>query len=387
MNIVILGISCLEGMAGTRRVRNLIDPLMSKKYITVSNLIYKIDSMGRSKVEGSEEGINFKLIGFTAANIFSLFRFCYSGCMFLLRAKARDKKNILYHYDSPDIKNIVFILFAKSIGYRIIFDLIEDHRFAPEYNSLLYKFRTSTSVFFLKKIRFFADGIIVISQHLYNRLFFITRNKISLTLIPISVDLKYFNRPRAQVISDDVKIFYGGSFGEKDGLEYLIKAFDEVCYKYNNATLILTGKGTDIQEQKINKLINRAVHSRKIFYRGYLPAKEYYHVLNDCDIFCMTRNNSSFASAGFPFKLGEFLAVGKAVIASDVGDVSFYLKNGLNAYVISPESVSELVDALSRVISDPDKILALGAESKKTAEKYFDSEMLSLRLYRIFEKL
>lgn len=384
MNVVIIGVSCLEGMAGTKRVRNLIDPLLDKNYISVSNLIYKGDMIEGGGILESQHGIRFKVIGFSTRNIFSILSFYYKGFKFLARVKEKGTQNILYHYDSPDIKNIWFILFSRLIGYKIIFDIVEDHRFVPEYDSVLYKFRNATSVFLIKRIRFFADAVIVISQHLQNRLQSICKGRIPLKLIPISVSFKNFNSVPTAMQPGNLKVFYGGSFAEKDGLEYLLKAFDRVCNKFDNISLILTGVGNDTQQEKVRTMINHCTHADRVVHKGYLSTKEYYHELNSCDIFCMTRNNSQFARAGFPFKLGEFLAVGKAVIATDVGDVSKYLKDGFNALVIPPESVADLEIALTEVISNPDKGRSLGLEGRKTAQQFFDSEKLSSQLYHVF---
>ncbi|MGB4844908.1 MAG: glycosyltransferase family 4 protein, partial [Ferruginibacter sp.] len=120
---------------------------------------------------------------------------------------------------------------------------------------------------------------------------------------------------------------------------------------------------------------------------GYLSTDDYYTLLNQCDIFCMTRVNSKFANAGFPFKLGEFLASGKAIIATRVGDVPDYLFNDKNALVITPDSVEAIVNALEVLIENPDKRKALGIEARKTAEQHFDSENISMKLLSIFNSL
>jgi glycosyltransferase involved in cell wall biosynthesis len=101
----------------------------------------------------------------------------------------------------------------------------------------------------------------------------------------------------------------------------------------------------------------------------------------------MTRINSDAANAGFPFKLGEFLATGKAVIASDVGDVSSYLKNNIDSILIKPNNVDELVVALSYILDNPEKISSLGNEARNTAETYFDSEKVSTKVLELFKRI
>ena len=70
-----------------------------------------------------------------------------------------------------------------------------------------------------------------------------------------------------------------------------------------------------------------------------MDEKDYYSLLNNADIPCMTRVDLAFANAGFPFKLGEYLAAGKPVIASRVSDVDRFLVNGQNAMLVNPGSV------------------------------------------------
>ena len=122
----------------------------------------------------------------------------------------------------------------------------------------------------------------------------------------------------------------------------------------------------------------------KIIFKGFLSKDEYYNVLNECDIFCMTRINSQFANAGFPFKLGEFLATGKAVISTNVSDVNKFIRNGENALIIRPSSEDEIAEALIYILKNPILINKLGTEGRKTAELNFDSEKISLDLFQIF---
>jgi glycosyltransferase involved in cell wall biosynthesis len=382
-NIVIMGVSCFDGMASSMRVRNLFEPLLQKKLITASNLIYQKDNREPIGKQGTINDINFKVIGFRLANIFSVVTFFGGGISFLHNSKKKECKNIIYNYNAPDIKNIFFILYARLIGYKIIFDIIEDNSFEAHVG-LINKFRIKSSVFLFKRSRHFASAMIGISDYLYKLIQSTSQNKIPAYLIPITVNLNYFKKTHS-VTKNKLQVFYGGSFGKKDGLEYLISAFDEVSKLYHNIDLILTGIGHKEDMDRINFQIEKAINKERIIYKGFLSTSDYYTLLNECDIFCMTRVNSKFANAGFPFKLGEFLASGKAVIATNVGDVPNYLFNGINALVINPDSAKELVDALLLLIEDSVKRESLGAEARKTAERFFDSDIVGVKLLSIFK--
>ena len=261
---------------------------------------------------------------------------------------------------------------------------MEDNRYEPKLG-FMTNFKTKSSLFFLKNSRYIANCLIAISDHLYNRLLDFSKNKIPVFILPISVNLNFFTQNVN--FNKHLKVFYGGSFNEKDGLEYLIPAFDKISRKYNNISLVLTGYAVQTDMEKFQIILNKSINKDKIFYKGFLETKEYYKLLNSCDIFCMTRINSGYANAGFPFKLGEFLATGKAVIATSVGDVPKYLSNNVNALMIRPNSIEEIVDALSYLVENPNKIKTLGIEGRKLAQESFASDKVSGKLFTILESI
>ncbi|HMU09181.1 MAG TPA: glycosyltransferase [Ferruginibacter sp.] len=381
-----MGVSIFDGMAGSTRVRNLFAPLIGRGLLKANNLIYETDNKVPIGKEGRLNEINFRIIGFRLGNPFSIFSFWGRGMSFLRKNKQSGSKNIIYNYNYPDLKNIVFLMYGRMIGYKIVFDIIEDNRFEAHVG-FVNKVRIKTSLVLFKLSRHFTKAYIAISDHLYKRAEENAKGKIPVHLIPITVNLNYFKINGHQVNKNDLKIFYGGSFAPKDGLSYLLDAFEEVSKKDNNIKLVLTGLGNPADVDKIKEKISGSAAKERILFKGFLATDEYYAVLNSCDIFCMTRVNSKFANAGFPFKLGEFLASGKGVIATRVGDVPKYLHNGENSLLINPDSVSEIVQALSTFINNPEKINTLGAAARRTAETNFDSDKISMELLSIFNSI
>ncbi len=384
INILVIGVSCFDGMASSTRVKNLIEPLINKNEITANNLVYKSDNRVDIGKSGSLNNINFKVIDFKASNLFSAFSFLIGGLGFVGKSKRAGHKNIIYNYNYPDLKNIWFLLYGKMIGYKIVLDIIEDNRF-ESHLGFINKLRLKTSVFLFKISRFFTNAYVAISGSLYERAQQIGKGKVPVYLIPITVNFNYFKKTDYIPDPNNLKIFYGGSFAEKDGLQYLIEAFEEVSKCQPGVQLILTGLGNMPDMEKLKDRISKSVSKESIIFKGFLSTQDYYELLNTCDIFCMTRINSAFANAGFPFKLGEFLAAGRAVIATRVGDVDKYLFNDINALLISPESVKEISDALLVVIKHPEKINQLGVEARKTAATNFDSDKVSIKLLSIFD--
>ena len=140
-SVVIIGVSYFEGMASSTRVRNLFEPLINRNCITANNIIYKKDSGSLSEKSGVLKNVSYRVIGFRKSNPFSAVSFILNGAGFLHKQKSRQKKNILYSYDQPDLKNIFFLLYAKLIGYKIILDIVEDNRYYTIFPRLLTKIK------------------------------------------------------------------------------------------------------------------------------------------------------------------------------------------------------------------------------------------------------
>ena len=85
-NLIVLEISCFNGMAGSKRVRNLMEPLMKKDLIKVNNLIFNSDDKVLQK-KGILDEISYEVISYQVPNILTVFRFFFRGFMFITSRK------------------------------------------------------------------------------------------------------------------------------------------------------------------------------------------------------------------------------------------------------------------------------------------------------------
>ncbi len=378
MHILVLGKSIFEGMAGTRRLQNNLTPLLNQKGIKISNLIllYKI-----TKNNPLTKNLETLRITYNVYNPLSFIVYLYVGKRFIKSMYNINKKNILYVYNYPSIHNIIFIKYARKLGYKVVFDIVEDLHLVTDITNFFSLCNIKISLFYLKKIDNLCDGCIVISDHLHKLVKQHSGNK-PLINIPISVNFKNFqDESKKEAIDQQVtSIFYGGSFGSKDGLDVLLEAIKIVSLKKERVRLIITGKGAKNNMKKVFRLIKEMKIKELIDYKGFLPYDEYYKTMLSVNIFCMTRVNTPYANAGFPFKLGEMLSTGKPVIVTKVGDVEKYLDNK-SAVLINPNDSDSLAKAILYLIKNPQKASELGAEGKKRSEIFFDASKISESLY------
>jgi glycosyltransferase involved in cell wall biosynthesis len=161
---------------------------------------------------------------------------------------------------------------------------------------------------------------------------------------------------------------YAGTFDLKDGVRTIIEGFLRFNKLYNDTVLLLVGKSD--QQTRFQEEFKDC---NDIVFMGYVPDKEFYSLLREADVLCMCRTNSGFSNAGFPFKLGEYLATGNPVIATRASDVCDYLTSE-DAYLVDFDSPESIATALQRIVENPDEAQQVGLNGFLKYQKHFSPE-------------
>jgi glycosyltransferase involved in cell wall biosynthesis len=82
-----------------------------------------------------------------------------------------------------------------------------------------------------------------------------------------------------------------------------------------------------------------------------------------------------------PIKLFEYMAAGKAIVASDIGAIPEILAHGVNGLLVTPGDVSGLAGAISRLLNDSALARRLAGNAQKDARQYTWDE----RVARVLE--
>ena len=70
---------------------------------------------------------------------------------------------------------------------------------------------------------------------------------------------------------------------------------------------------------------------------------------------------------GSPTKLFEYMAMGKGIVASRLGQIGEVLENETNALLVEPGNVVELAGAIERLADSPELRERLGAAAREAA--------------------
>jgi len=377
LNLVVFMREYPIGMAGTKRIQHLLE------YLTTNNLAINVIAF-RSNIpqpagKGVHNSIPYVCVGqgteMKLSHIFKILLFYLRGLKIILKLKDNSCTNIVYNSGGISIENFLFILWARILGFRLILAIEEDYSFFRDDIKRISKFKFRT----VKRFDFlnchWAHSIVVVSTYLRDK--YLKMGARNVRLIPVTAKLN-FNENKSS-FNSPLTVIYAGTFADKDGVKDILEGFLDFNRDYKDAILILTGMSS---QQLIYHDLYK--NEKSLIFKGFVEDRDFYPLLRDADVLCMCRTESGFANAGFPFKLGEYLATGNPVICTRVSDVEIYLDEG-DAFLIDPGSPAQICQALKKIIADPVLARKTGLKGFEKCRQHFSPESNGRLLYELIE--
>jgi len=231
------------------------------------------------------------------------------------------------------------------------------------------------------------DGLLLISKPLvkYFKGNILYSHK-KIFIIPILVDQNRFNNSELDKVKKNI-VFIGDIYGTKDGTNILVEAFKKVHSNIPDQKLILIG---DISNNVLfNQFKIRYLNDEikdKVVFTGFIHKEKVSSFLNEARVLALARPANKQAEAGFPTKLGEYLATGSPVICTKVGDIPDYLFDKVNAFMAEPGSIDSFAEKILFVYQNPEFSKKVGLEGKKLVYKEFNYLYQSEKLIAFFKE-
>lgn len=223
-----------------------------------------------------------------------------------------------------------------------------------------------------------ADVIVVVSKPLRNELvnrgiddskILVNPNGVNPEKYNPSVDgafiRKKYSLERMTVVG------FIGTFGKWHGAEVLVKAFGALlrdCPAYRKSLrLLLIGDGVTMP------LVKDALAEFDIadvcILTGLVPQEEGPAHLAACDILASPHvpNPDGTPFFGSPTKLFEYMAMGKAIIASDLDQIGEVLEHGRTALMVEPGDAEALARGMKKLVDNPELREKLGVAARQAA--------------------
>jgi glycosyltransferase involved in cell wall biosynthesis len=153
-----------------------------------------------------------------------------------------------------------------------------------------------------------------------------------------------------------------------------------ICKKYPDLHLVLGGFSSPEDNKQLVSLIEELKISTRVNLLDYKPREEIIQYINHSDILVMVRSEGLESQASFPCKLTEYLVTSKPVVTVDVGEISEYLTDGVNSFLVEPGNKVQLADKLDLILSDYKSALEIGKKGKELTENVFNYNYQAKRI-------
>ena len=207
------------------------------------------------------------------------------------------------------------------------------------------------------------------------------RRFVEIIEVPIVVDVE--EQPLSDYpVGDPRTVVFAGSPVYGKTIRFIFTAMQRVWKEVPDCRLVVAGANEG--DPRALWLYEEARQEPRICVPGYVDREELLALYRQASALLIPMFENANAIARFPTKLGEYLASGRPVVTSAVGEVPRFLQDGLSAIVCAPGDADAYAEAILALLRDPGTAAAIGREGRRVAEERFDYRLYAEKLYRGF---
>lgn len=224
-----------------------------------------------------------------------------------------------------------------------------------------------------------ADLVVGNSEAFRNELLLKGVENNRILIVPNGVDSIRFNpsidgkliRSLYQIRDNTILVSFIGSFGPWHGAELLAKSVKRVVAQNGNIRFLFVGNG--YKYQAVQRIIEQDNMAEYTIMTGMIEREmiKYYLAASDILVSPQVPNPDNTPFFGSPTKLFEYMAMGKAIIASNLDQMGEILSNGHDALLFEAGNLEQLSNAILLLASDSTLRINLGAHARETVVKNY----------------
>jgi glycosyltransferase involved in cell wall biosynthesis len=226
-----------------------------------------------------------------------------------------------------------------------------------------------------------ASQIVVLCEALRDELLALGYSAQRIIVNPAAVDPERFCpacggeevRQQLGLAPHHTLVTFAGSFSYYHGVCVLARAITALLKRRNedplfeNLRFMLVGDG--LLRAETEEALSRVEGSESVIFTGLVPHMSVPRYLDASDILVSPQvpNADGQPFFGSPTKLFEYMAMEKAIVASDMDQLSSVLSHGITAWMVKPGSDTELANAIEYLAGRPELRSLLGRNARAAA--------------------
>lgn len=206
-----------------------------------------------------------------------------------------------------------------------------------------------------------ADHVVVICEGLRKELIErgVKIDKISVIKNGVDTDIFVPINKNKELIKkfhfeNKIVIGYIGSFYKFEGVHYIIHAAKKLYSRNIPIAVLIVGGGQEAEN--LRELVKKSNLGDSLIMPGMVPHKDIKSYYSIVDIFIYPRESKRITELVTPLKPLEAMAMGKIVLASNVGGLKELVNEGENGYLFEKDNVDDMADKIEWLIVNYEQI-------------------------------
>lgn len=155
------------------------------------------------------------------------------------------------------------------------------------------------------------------------------------------------------------------------GIEIAIQTVQRLLPRFPHLRLTIVGKNADSVYAEKMRALAEPLHEA-IRFAGPMPQISVKKLLDDSQALLVTSNQEHA-----PMIIGEAMAAGRPVVATQVGAVAGMITPGESGYLAAAGDVAAVAAGLTRLLSDPEHAAQMGANAARFAREHYHPDAVA----------
>ena len=212
-----------------------------------------------------------------------------------------------------------------------------------------------------------------------------------LTVLPIAADVEAFKpnynsepvRKSLGLTTEPVVMWVGGFYPWHD-LGLLLESFALILRRRPDARLVLVGDGQT--RSYVVDIVTKDRLRHAVIMTGAIAHSQVPEMLSIADVAVVPSApiTASLGGTGTPLKLFEYMAAGKAIVATAQNQAAEVIQDGHNGLLVEAGDVNRFAEAILTLLNDPVERSRLGQNARQQAVELYSWERYTRKLEEIY---
>lgn len=184
-----------------------------------------------------------------------------------------------------------------------------------------------------------------------------------------------------EIISNS--ILFVGTFFEYKGLHILIQAMPKIISEFPDTKFMIIGMGNEQDRARIEKMIENLGIKDHINFLGQKKNEEVLELVSRSEIVVVPEQ---WPSDFGPLILVEAMALGKTVVASEIGAIPEFIKDGINGFLAEHNQPDKFAEKIISLLKNKSAARSMGERAKESVKFFLESGQRE-KIFELYEKI